>query len=133
MAIYTRFGTRVKFVSASPFPVWIVNYGDRIKWHLREPERTKKTKEIHPTPVWFATVMTDDDRPDHGRGHFLSDGKGVCINEFVADDGMREIVAACEAIAVVDDKARLKKWNESGPDEKIDDFLPLAAEGGVVY
>src|SRR5215813_13472384 len=95
MAIYTRFGTPVQLKSAREVPVWIERRPGEIKWHYTEPKRTKKTLELDCVPVWHVTAeATDGSAP-----RMICDGQELCVNEFRADDGFREIIATCEAMA----------------------------------
>ena len=130
MAIYTRFGTRVNFVTAQIMPVWIENGVGEIKWHLAEPGKPKG--KVEETPVWFVCAMADDDRQDHGpKGRMVCDGKGICINEFRADNGLGEIMDECERLAPADVE-KFERWNKKDGPAAIDLF-PRANPEMVVY
>jgi hypothetical protein len=94
MAIYTRFGTRVEFVSAEEVSVLIERTRDAVtRWHYPEklPKKRNKTSEYEEVPVWHAVAK------DAETGRLIIDGGQIPGNEFKADDGWREIVAAMRA------------------------------------
>ena len=96
MAIYTRFGTRVEFVSAEEVPVLIERTRDaETRWHYPEklPKKRSKTSEYEEVPVWHAVAKAADS------GRLIVDGGQIPDHEFRADDGWREIVAAMRKAA----------------------------------
>lgn len=86
MAIFTRFGTRVEFVSAEAVPVLIEQTRDGER-------RWRATSEYEEVDVWHARAKdAETERPIAGGGQIPS-------HEFVADDGFREIMIAMRAAA----------------------------------
>ena len=118
MAIYTRFGSRVQFVSARVVKVWTtlgnIGKGHELKWHYTEPKRTKswrKDVEVDWMDVWHITARYDDDRPGHG-GTKPIEGERLA-SDFVADNAMHEILAECYRLNPEDATKERAKF---GPD-----------------
>lgn len=100
MAIYTRFGCRVQFLSAEVVPIWTtlgnIGSGHELRWHFLEPKRTKAWRgkvEIDCMDVWHVNARFDDPRKGHG-GTKVIEGLRPATN-YVADDGIHEIIAEC--------------------------------------
>lgn len=105
MAIYTRFGSRVQFLTADLLKVWTTlgDLGDgegyRLAWHYSEPKRTKKWRkgvETDVMNVWHVTTRYDDDRPGHGGTKPISGSRP--ISDYVADGAIQEIIAECHRL-----------------------------------
>ena len=114
MAIYTRFGTPVDFVAARFFPVWIEQRPGEIKWHYREPKKIGKKASVKVMPITHVQAINLADHNDP-----IRDGKWMDINNFRADEGMKEIMAR-----VVDIYPKVQidfdKWNKAdGPEANV--------------
>jgi hypothetical protein len=141
MAIYTRFGTRVNFVAAQVFPVWIEESPGRIGWHLKPPVKTKG-RNVHPMPVWFATVQwAESDPPALAKkiggggaviGGYLHDGKGICTNDFVADGGLGEINKRCEELNAAD-AAKINQWLHGETASDLEELFGRGLAERLIY
>lgn len=90
--IYTRFGSPVKIVEAEQVPVWVERQCGEIKWHYKEPKRTKKTLELECIDIWHARCVYEED------GKSVCDGGQLAGHEFRAEGGWAEIVAEFERV-----------------------------------
>lgn len=118
MAIYTPNGCRVKFLSARIVKIWTtlgnIGNGYELKWHYTEPTPRKswrKGVEIETMDVWHVMVRYDDDRPGHGGTKPW--GSERAIANFVADNGIREILDECYHLNPADAEAERKKFQEA--------------------
>jgi hypothetical protein len=92
MTIYARYGgIAVTFKAAQLRPVWVERRPGEVKWHLIEPKRTKLTQKIERFEHWYVVAQFVES------GRLVAEGNFIDSNAFVADDGIREIHAACEA------------------------------------
>ena len=97
MAIYTRFGTRVEFVSAEEVPVLIERTRNaETRWHYPEklPKKRSKTSEYEEVPVWHVVAK------DAETGRLIVNGNQIPAGDFRADEGWREIVDTMRNLAV---------------------------------
>jgi len=96
MAIYTRFGTRVEFVSAEQVSVLIERTRDaETRWHYPEklPKKRSKTSQYEEVPVWHVVAKDAD------TGRLICDGDQIPAGDFRADEGWREVVDMCAKLA----------------------------------
>ena len=103
MSIYTHGWIKVKLTSARLVDVWAVQHNGRIKWHYEEPKKTPKKAEVTHMHVWHVTADYDDVEKVPGGGR-CRDGKEMDINNFRADDGLREFVLECHRLNPADGK-----------------------------
>jgi hypothetical protein len=117
MAIYTQYGSRVLFLSARIVKVWTtlgnIGNGHELKWHYTEPTPPKSWRnvEIDSMDVWHVTARYDDDRKGHGGTKPISGERS--ISEYVADDGIREILDECYRLNPIDAEAERLKFRDA--------------------
>lgn len=113
MAIYTRFGMRVKVTEARMIPVWIERLPSEIRWHYAPKKATRRTKELREEPVWH--IKATYDHGDDMDGALVCDGKWMALDGFVADNGIRELHEHCHTLNC-DDLFKFAEWRKAnGP------------------
>lgn len=122
MSISLRSGGTLSLTAAKVIPVWIEHRGDEIRWHYKPIKPSKKTKEITPTPVWFAKA--DATWSDTGKTSPLCGGHWCNTGSFVADQGWAEIEIALHALAP-DDAKKLADWNSGVIQTELEEAFEL--------
>lgn len=114
MAIYTRMGSRVQFVSARMVKVWTtlgnIGNGYELRWHYAEPKRTSRwRKDVKVETmdfVWHARATYEGGAP-------VCDGDEIPLSGFVADGAIQEIVAECYRLNPEDAEREKKAFGEA--------------------
>lgn len=100
MAIYTRMGAPVQILEAEQRTRWYVIFknGDR-KTYDSEPviPRNRRPEQIEQFDIWWLKAQVIGPYPD-GSGRTGEIMEWRTENDFIADDGIRELHAACEAL-----------------------------------
>jgi hypothetical protein len=116
MAIYTRFGSEVKLITARLIPVWIEKLPSEIKWHYAAKKPSKRTERIDEVPLWHIQA-------EHVDGDKCCDGKWVSNHVYVADGGWAEIQTECERLNP-GDAWKYTQWNANKKAKAGDIFDP---------
>ena len=102
--IYTRFGAPVEFTAAKKRRRWWAMFPGESKTFDKRPtkEQLRGSTEVTKFDLWWIQAKQIAAYPDGtGKEHIgkpLLDGRWLEQNEFRADDGIREIYAACERL-----------------------------------
>lgn len=104
MAIYTRMGAPVRIVEAEQRRRWWIHYGNRTKIFDKPPTAAQRNraKDESEFDIWWIKAVIVGAYPDGsgadriGKLHSYGGDGWLDENEFVADDGIRELHRECE-------------------------------------